>query len=58
MSTPVITFSKFILKDIEPILMEWEKFAATLVPEAQRMDRECFAANNLLHRRSQMGRQR
>ena len=54
----MITFSKFILKDIEPILMEWEKFAATLVPEAQRMDRECFAANNLLHRRSQMGRQR
>jgi len=34
----MITFSNFILKNIEPILMEWEKFAATLVPEAQRMD--------------------
>jgi diguanylate cyclase (GGDEF)-like protein/PAS domain S-box-containing protein len=34
----MITLSKFILKNMEPILMEWEKFAATLVPEAQRMD--------------------
>jgi diguanylate cyclase (GGDEF)-like protein/PAS domain S-box-containing protein len=34
----VITFSNFILKNMEPILLEWEKFAATLVPEAQRMD--------------------
>jgi len=32
------SFSKFILKNMEPILVEWEKFAATLVPEAQRMD--------------------
>jgi diguanylate cyclase (GGDEF)-like protein/PAS domain S-box-containing protein len=34
----VITFSNFILKNMEPILLEWEEFAATLVPEAQRMD--------------------
>lgn len=34
----VISFSKFILKNMEPILLEWEDFAATLVPEAQRMD--------------------
>jgi len=34
----MISFSKFILKNMEPILLEWEKFAATLVPEAQRMD--------------------
>lgn len=34
----MISLSKFILKNMEPILLEWEKFAATLVPEAQRMD--------------------
>ncbi|MBC7994954.1 MAG: GGDEF domain-containing protein [Rhizobacter sp.] len=35
-----MSFSKFILKNLEPILLEWEAFAATLVPEEQRMDRE------------------
>jgi diguanylate cyclase (GGDEF)-like protein/PAS domain S-box-containing protein len=30
--------SNFILKNLEPIMLEWEMFAATLVPEAQRMD--------------------
>lgn len=34
----MISFSKFILKNMEPILVEWEKFAAALVPEEQRMD--------------------
>lgn len=35
----MISLAKFILKDMEPILMEWETFAATLVAEGQRTDR-------------------
>ena len=35
----MMRLANFILKDIETILVEWEKFAATLVPEAMRMDR-------------------
>lgn len=31
--------SNFILKNLEPILQEWEDFAATLVPVDQEMDR-------------------
>ena len=34
-----MTLSEFILKNIETILEEWEEFAATLVPAAQRKDR-------------------
>lgn len=30
--------SHFILQNLEPILVEWEKFAATLVPAAQKKD--------------------
>lgn len=30
--------SHFILHNLEPILVEWEKFAATLVPASQRAD--------------------
>lgn len=30
--------SHFILQNLEPILVEWEKFAATLVPASQRAD--------------------
>ena len=31
--------SNFILKNLEPILQEWEQFAATLVPADQKTDR-------------------
>ena len=31
--------SKFITKNFEPILIEWERFAATLFPEGQQTDR-------------------
>ena len=30
--------SRFILQNLEPILIEWEKFAATLVPASQKRD--------------------
>lgn len=30
--------SRFILKNLEPILIAWEKFAATLVPASQRVN--------------------
>ena len=33
-----MNLSNFILKNIEPILVEWETFAATLVQDAVRMD--------------------
>ncbi len=34
-----MTLSEFILKNIDTILREWEEFAATLVPAAQKKDR-------------------
>src|ERR1700694_4285711 len=35
----MVRLSIFILKNIETILQEWEKFAATLVPAEHKMDR-------------------
>lgn len=37
-----MNLSKFIMKSVEPILVEWENFAATLVPEENRTDREAL----------------
>jgi diguanylate cyclase (GGDEF)-like protein/PAS domain S-box-containing protein len=35
----MMTLSQFILKNMEAILQEWEQFAATLVPAAQKKDK-------------------